>query len=219
MTRALITGAAGFIGSHVADECLRLGMEVVATDALSGGFLDNVSADATWVEGDIRDRDFVESLWESGTYRLRLPHWPPTRRRDCRTSSASTTTGRTSRRACSCSTTRCGERSSGSSFVVDRRLRGGADADDRGDDARPGDPYGVSKYAVELDLAAAKEMFGLAFSIFRPGNVYGERQNISDPYRNVMGYFMNEVMRGEPLPVFGDGLQTRAFSHSPTLRR
>ena len=74
MTRALITGAAGFIGSHVADECLRLGMEVVATDSLSGGFFDNVPADVTWVEGDISDPDFVESLWESRTYRLRVPH-------------------------------------------------------------------------------------------------------------------------------------------------
>jgi len=49
--------------------------------------------------------------------------------------------------------------------------------------------------------------------IFRPHNVYGERQNIADPYRNVIGIFMNNVMQGKPMPVFGDGLQTRAFSH------
>jgi UDP-glucose 4-epimerase len=77
----------------------------------------------------------------------------------------------------------------------------------------PEDPYGVSKYAVELDLAAANRMFGLDFTVFRPHNVYGERQNISDPYRNVIGIFMNNVMRQRPMTVFGDGLQTRAFSH------
>ena len=78
---------------------------------------------------------------------------------------------------------------------------------------RPEDPYGISKYAVELDLAAANDIFGLDYTIFRPHNVYGERQNISDPYRNVIGIFMSCVVKGEPMPIFGDGRQTRAFSH------
>jgi UDP-glucose 4-epimerase len=77
----------------------------------------------------------------------------------------------------------------------------------------PEDPYGVSKYAVELDLKAAHEMFGLNFVIFRPHNVYGERQNIGDKYRNVIGIFMNQIMKGQPLTVFGDGTQQRAFSY------
>src|SRR2546421_625668 len=68
MSRALVTGAAGFIGSHVVDECLRLGMEVLATDDLSGGFRENVTDGAVWIEGDIRDADFVESLWAFGSF-------------------------------------------------------------------------------------------------------------------------------------------------------
>ena len=56
-------------------------------------------------------------------------------------------------------------------------------------------------------------MFGLNYIIFRPHNVYGEYQNIGDRYRNVVGIFMNQLMRGEPLTVFGDGDQTRAFSY------
>ena len=59
--RVLVTGAAGFIGSHVADHCLRLGMSVVATDDLSGGFRENVPARATWEQGDLKDRAFVRS--------------------------------------------------------------------------------------------------------------------------------------------------------------
>ena len=78
---------------------------------------------------------------------------------------------------------------------------------------RPEDPYGISKYAVELDLQAAHEMFGLNSIIFRPHNVYGERQNIADKYRNVIGIFMNQTLQGMPMTVFGDGLQTRAFTH------
>jgi len=78
---------------------------------------------------------------------------------------------------------------------------------------QPEDPYGISKYAVELDLKSAHHMFGLPYIIFRPHNVYGERQNIADKYRNVIGIFMNQVMQNQPMTVFGDGLQTRAFSH------
>ena len=56
-------------------------------------------------------------------------------------------------------------------------------------------------------------MFGLDFSIFRPHNVYGERQNVGDRYRNVVGIFMNQLLQGEPMLIFGDGEQERAFTH------
>ncbi|MEZ5977453.1 MAG: NAD-dependent epimerase/dehydratase family protein [Planctomycetota bacterium] len=78
---------------------------------------------------------------------------------------------------------------------------------------RPEDPYGIAKYAVEMELTASHDMFGLEHVIFRPHNVYGSRQNIGDRYRNVIGIFMNQIMRGEPMTIFGDGSQTRAFSH------
>jgi UDP-glucose 4-epimerase len=77
----------------------------------------------------------------------------------------------------------------------------------------PEDPYGIGKYAVELDLRAAQRMFGLDYTIFRPHNVYGEQQNVADPYRNVIGIFINQLQSDRPLTIFGDGLQTRAFTH------
>jgi UDP-glucose 4-epimerase len=88
---------------------------------------------------------------------------------------------------------------------------------------QPEDPYGIAKYSIELDLHAAYEMFGLKYTIFRPHNVYGEHQNIGDKYRNVLGIFMNQIMNDEPLTIFGDGAQTRAFSYiddvAPTIAR
>jgi UDP-glucose 4-epimerase len=78
---------------------------------------------------------------------------------------------------------------------------------------QPEDPYGIAKYAVELDLKEAHEMFGLNYVIFRPHNVYGEFQNIGDRYRNVIGIFMNQIMQNQPMTIFGDGRQTRAFSY------
>jgi UDP-glucose 4-epimerase len=56
-------------------------------------------------------------------------------------------------------------------------------------------------------------MFGLDYIIFRPHNVYGPRQNIADRYRNVVGIFMNQILHGRPMTIFGDGTQTRAFSY------
>lgn len=79
--------------------------------------------------------------------------------------------------------------------------------------AHPEDPYGIAKLAVEQDLEACRRMFGLNYVIFRPHNVYGERQNIGDRYRNVVGIFMNQILQGRPMTIFGDGLQTRAFSY------
>lgn len=211
--RVLVTGAAGFMGSHVADACLALGMEVVVTDDLSGGTIENVPANTTWVEGDLRDADFVRALWDHGPYDFvyhlaayaaeGLSHF--IRAYNYRTNLEASVNlinhavlGGVKRFV----------------FTSSIAVYGAGQVPMREDMApTPEDPYGISKYAVELDLAAAQYMFGLDYTIFRPHNVYGERQNIADRYRNVIGIFMNNVMQDESMPVFGDGLQTRAFSH------
>lgn len=77
---------------------------------------------------------------------------------------------------------------------------------------QPIDPYGIAKYAVECDLKLANEQFGLRYNIIRPHNVLGIYQNIWDKYRNVIGIFIRKTLNGEPILVYGDGEQTRAFS-------
>jgi UDP-glucose 4-epimerase len=211
--RALVTGAAGFIGSHVVDACLELGMEVVATDDLSGGFRENVPDGAHWVEGDLRDAGFVKSLWDDGrfdhVYHLGayaaegLSHF--IRAYNYRTNLEA-------------SVNLINQAVLGDAerfvFTSSIAVYGAGQVPMTEDQVpQPEDPYGISKYAVELDLRAAHEMFGLDYTVFRPHNVYGERQNIADRYRNVIGIFMNNVLQGKALPVFGDGKQTRAFSH------
>jgi UDP-glucose 4-epimerase len=76
----------------------------------------------------------------------------------------------------------------------------------------PEDPYGIAKYSVELDLKLADEMFGLRYNVIRPHNVVGVYQNIWDRYRNVIGIWIRKALAGEPLTVYGDGTQKRAFS-------
>ncbi len=212
-SRVLVTGAAGFIGSHVVDECLALGMDVVAVDDLSGGYRENVNTAAEWRQGDVRDSAFVKSLWTDRpidvVYHLAayaaegLSHF--IRAYNYRTNLEA-----------SMNLVNEAVRHGAQRFVFTSSIAVyGAGQTPMSEDMTPTpeDPYGISKYAVELDLAAAQRMFGLDYTIFRPHNVYGERQNIADRYRNVVGIFMNSILRGEPMPVFGDGLQTRGFSH------
>ena len=78
---------------------------------------------------------------------------------------------------------------------------------------KPIDPYGVAKYACEMDIQIAGEQHGLDWCIIRPHNVYGIKQNIWDKYRNVLGIWMYQHLNGEPMTIFGDGEQTRAFSY------
>jgi UDP-glucose 4-epimerase len=77
----------------------------------------------------------------------------------------------------------------------------------------PIDPYGVAKSACERDIEIAGEQHGLDWCIIRPHNVYGKKQNIWDKYRNVLGIWMYQHMNGNPITIFGDGKQTRAFSY------
>ena len=76
----------------------------------------------------------------------------------------------------------------------------------------PVDPYGIAKYACEMDIKVAGGQHGLDWCIIRPHNVYGVKQNVWDKYRNVLGIWMYQYMNNEPMTIFGDGEQKRAFS-------
>jgi UDP-glucose 4-epimerase len=211
--RALVTGAAGFIGSHVARWLLAEGMQVVALDDLSGGFRENVPAEAQWVQASVTDHQLLGGLFEAErfdyVYHLAayaaegLSHF--IRRFNYETNLVG-----------SINLINLSVLHSVKCFVFTSSIAVyGAHQLPMTEDLtpQPEDPYGVSKYAVELDLQAAQRQFGLPHIVFRPHNVYGEHQNIGDKYRNVIGIFMNQILDGKPLTIFGDGQQTRAFSY------
>jgi UDP-glucose 4-epimerase len=211
--RSLVTGGAGFIGSHVAGHCLKLGHQVVVLDDLSGGFEDHVPHGVQFIKGSVTDHQMVDELFERNrfdyVYHLAayaaegLSHF--IRRFNY-----------TNNLLGSVNLINASVRHQVKCFVFTSSIAayGAAQLPMTEETVpQPEDPYGISKYAVELDLRAAHEMFGLNYIVFRPHNVYGENQNIGDKYRNVIGIFMNQVMKGEPMTIFGDGNQTRAFSH------
>ena len=210
---SLVTGGAGFMGAHLVKELLDLGHTVVALDDLSGGFQDQVDPRAIFVKGSINDEALIEALFEKHrfTYVYHLAAYAAEglshfiRGFNYRNNLLGSVNliNASVRHEVKCFV-----------FTSSIAVYGALEPPMREDMApKPEDPYGVAKLAVEMDLYAAHHMFGLPYVIFRPHNVYGEYQNIGDRYRNVVGIFMNQLMQGQPLSVFGDGEQKRAFSY------
>ena len=213
-SKALITGAAGFIGSHVAKDCAHLGFEVVAVDDLSGGFQKNLPEAVRFIVGDLKNATFVSELMATEkfdvVYHLAayaaegLSHF--IRNYNYQNNLVATTNLITQ-------SVRVG---TVKKFVFTSSIAVyGSGRTPMIEDMQPlpEDPYGISKLACEYDLKAAYEMFGLKYVIFRPHNVYGPGQNMYDKYRNVVGIFLNQLQAGKQLTVFGDGSQTRRFSY------
>jgi UDP-glucose 4-epimerase len=213
MPTSLVTGGAGFMGSHVAEHLLRMGHDVVVLDDLSGGFVENVPEGATFVEGSVTDHDLINRLFErhsfSYVYHLAayaaegLSHFIKRFNYNNNLIGSVNLINASVNHGVKC-------------FVFTSSIAVyGAGQSPMSEDMIPvpEDSYGIAKLAVEQDLRVSHEMFGLDYVIFRPHNVYGERQNIGDRYRNVVGIFMNQLLRGEPMTIFGDGTQQRAFTH------
>jgi UDP-glucose 4-epimerase len=214
MSMILVTGGAGFIGSHVTDVLLARGHRVTVLDDLSGGFPDNVSPQAEFVDGSITDTELVARLFDLHRFDYvfhlaayaaeGLSHF--IRRFNY-----------TNNLIGSVNLINASVNHDVKCFVFTSSIAVYGPSPElpmtEQTTPHPEDPYGIAKLAVEQDLKACHEMFGLNSIVFRPHNVYGERQNIGDRYRNVVGIFMNQTLQRQPMSVFGDGTQTRAFSY------
>jgi len=214
MNKILVTGGAGFIGSHVTEELVNRGHQVTVLDDLSGGFLDNVDDGATFIQGSINDVALVNDLFaqtgfdyvfhlaayaaEGLSHFIKRFNYHNNLIGSVNLINASINNGV----KCFVFTSSIAVYGSSPELPMTEETP-----------AHPEDSYGIAKLAVEQELKASKEMFGLDYIVFRPHNVYGERQNIGDKYRNVVGIFMNQILQGQPLTLFGDGNQTRAFSY------
>jgi UDP-glucose 4-epimerase len=213
MAKSLVTGGAGFMGSHVAEHLLKNGRDVVVLDDLSGGFEENVPKGATFVRGSILDYQLIDRLFDEYSFEYvyhlaayaaeGLSHFIKRFNYNNNLIGSINLINASVNHGVKC-------------FVFTSSIAVyGAGQTPMSEETTPvpEDPYGISKLAVEQDLRTSHEMFGLDSIVFRPHNVYGERQNVGDRYRNVVGIFMNQLLRGEPMTIFGDGTQERAFSH------
>ena len=214
MSKILVTGGAGFIGAHLTRELIKRDHNVVVLDDLSGGFVENLVDDARFIQGSITDTELVNNLFEEEqfeyVYHLAayaaegLSHFIK------RFNYTNNLIGSINLINAAINTdVRCFV------FTSSIAVYGASPELPMTEETtpHPEDPYGIAKLAVEQELKVDKEMFDLNYIIFRPHNVYGEFQNIGDKYRNVVGIFMNQILQEKPMTIFGDGLQTRAFSY------
>lgn len=213
MPISLVTGGAGFLGAHVVRELQKQGHKVFVLDDLSGGFEENLPGGVEFIRGSIIDHQLLEQLFSLNkfdyVYHLAayaaegLSHFIKRFNYTNNLIGSVNLINESVKHKIKC-------------FVFTSSIATyGALPPPMREDMTPipEDPYGIAKLAVEQDLRVTHEMFGLNYVIFRPHNVYGEYQNLGDRYRNVVGIFMNQLMQGKPLTIFGNGEQTRAFSY------
>lgn len=213
MVYSLVTGGAGFIGCHVARECLALGHKVVILDNLSEGKKANLPDGIIFIEGSITDVGLINQLFIDYDFdyiyhlaahaSVGLSHQIRHHNYEVNILGSVNLINAAINHNIKC-------------FVFTSSTAVYGDASSilsEENNPHPSDPYGIAKYAIELDLMAANQRFGLNYVIFRPHNVYGEFQNFHTPYRNVIAIFIRNLLLGLPLPVFSRGEQKRSFTY------
>lgn len=212
-TRILITGSAGFMGSHLYDNFVAKGKDVYGVDDLSGGFLRNVSDKKKFTRIDLRNRvktaEYIKYLKPemiihmAADAALGLSQFTPFSAID--------------RNFVAYANLLVPAIKHGLKKMVLTSSMDvyGAQQSPFHEDmlAQPEDIYGISKASMEHMTKVLAKIYNFRYIIIRPHNVYGPRQNLSDPYRNVIGIFINRLLHNKHFYVYGDGKQKRAFSY------
>ncbi len=210
--KVLVTGGAGFIGSHVVDSYLRVGHDVAVLDDLSRGSEKNLTAGARFYAGDIRDRKFVEHVFTREKPEVVNHHAAQMDvRRGVREplfdasvnilgslNLLEAAVGQGARRFIYIST-------SGAAYGEPARLPVSEDHP-----INPITPYGISKHTVEHYLYTFSYLYGLSYAVLRYGNVYGPRQS-SQGEAGVFAIFSEQMLAGTRPVIYGDGSKVRDY--------
>lgn len=212
MSKVLVTGVAGLLGSHFSRHLLAGGHEVIGIDNFFGGYKDFVHSEVQLHIGNLEEQEFVnivfnktkpEYVYHFAAYAaVGLSHY-------VRNFNYMNNVVASANVINACVNYEVEKLI----FTSSMDVYGENEAPFTEDQVpKPNDPYGIAKYTIEQDIAAANKHFGLRYTIIRPHNVVGIYQNIWDRYRNVIGIWARKILKGEPITVFGDGSQKRAFS-------
>ena len=210
----LITGVAGMIGSRLADWIIDNGLNynVIGIDNLLGGYIDNVNDKVILYDRDL-SKDDIEDIFK--TYDIEYVFHLAAYAAEglspfMRKFNYMNNVGSTVNIINNCITYNIKRLVYASSMSV--YGYGEYKRFDENIKPNPIDPYGISKYACEMDIQVAADQHGLDFCIIRPHNVYGIKQNIWDKYRNVLGIWTRQILNNQKITIFGDGLQKRSFT-------
>jgi UDP-glucose 4-epimerase len=213
--RALVTGGAGFIGSHLADRLVDNGYQVTVVDNESTGRRSNVPPGARYLRGDVTCPDDLEAVFAHGldvvlhvVGQVSLTRSYADPAFDLRTNVLGTINVLRL-----CLKYRVRRLLYASSMTVYGHTASLPTSEDN--PCCPVSYYGITKYAGERYVHTTAERVDLDFDFrvtsFRMYNVYGPRQALDNPYQGVLGIFLGNLLRGEPLIIFGDGEQSRDF--------
>jgi UDP-N-acetylglucosamine/UDP-N-acetylgalactosamine 4-epimerase len=209
----LVTGGAGFIGSHIVDRLINLGAQVTVLDDLSTGNLDNLSQShkkITFIQASINNlQSCIDSMQEKITiFHLAAKRSVPQSMKNPLDYNATNVTGTLNiLEAARIYNASCIVFSSSSSIYGNY-----TEYAHENDTCFPISPYGASKYNGEIYCRTYSEAFKIPTICLRYFNVYGERQNPHGPYACVIAKFNNNILHNKPLTIFGDGKQNRDFT-------
>jgi len=209
--KVLITGVAGFMGSHLADEFLKRNYEVIGLDNFIGGYEENIPSGVQFHYADLGDFDAIKDHFVgvdmvvncACTAYEGLSVFSPSL--ITRNTSHITTTVLSA--AIRSSVKKFIHMSSMSRYGTQEILPFTEDMI-----PKPQDPYGIAKYASELLIKNLCDTHGMKYVIVVPHNIIGPRQKYDDPYRNVASIMINRMLQGKPPVIYGDGNQMRCFS-------
>lgn len=199
------------MGSWLVDELIERGHEVVSVDNLLGGSLRNVNPDCKFVRADVRDRQKVREVVKGAQIIFHLAAYAAEGQSIFSPVSINEINIVPMNNLLVEAVNNNVEEFI---FTSSMAVYGAQKPPFKEELPRmPEDPYGAAKAYCETMLEVFGRAFGIHYTILRPHNVFGPRQNIADPFRNVLGIWINRVLRGKPPIIYGDGLQSRAFSY------
>lgn len=211
--RILVTGGAGFIGSHLVDKLIKKHHQVSVIDDLSGGKIENLNKACKFYKVDLRDAKLADKIIKSIKPEI-VFHLAANAAENKAQFSPIDITSRNWNTFINTLVASIKNGMERIVFTSSIAVYGAQQTPFKETDKpEPEDLYGVSKKAIEEALDILGKVHHFEYVITRPHNVYGPRQNMSDPYRNVVTIFMNSLLKNKPYYIYGSGQQRRCFSY------
>ena len=209
--KVLVTGIAGFMGSHLADAFIKRGDHVVGIDNFIGGYSENVPVEAEFHNADLGNFDDIEPLFKGVDL---VVHTACTAYEGLSVFSPSLVTRNTSHITTTVLSAAIKHKVKKFVHMSSMARYGTQEVVPFTEDMtpKPQDPYGIAKYAAELLIKNLCETHGMKYAILVPHNIIGPRQKYDDPFRNVASIMINRMLQGKQPIIYGDGQQMRCFS-------